>query len=437
MANTSQSPLSVTQNYTIPVVLGDGLGIPVINSAASNGDGTITLSGTNFGVKPQAAPILWAFGTDRRNNGVPQPAIDFTPGVDVNDPTVWSTYVHNPVKFSDTTRYPGLGVSYWSANGGSLSNPLAHFDGNPYPKYSDEIYASARFKLLTDWHNARAIRVSGITGTFDQGPSKYEYGETLTFTNNGDTWSAQLVAITGDVATIVSDSGFDYVNATATGDTSGATFTSTEYLASSGGSKYFRMWAGGVAGPFNSITTNRLIGGYKDENGTLIASYKNEDGSDDLGYGTQDMTAVPGWRFAEVYINQKGNQSYQYFDIDNLGRRYVRNLTIPEGQKFNDRAMTLSQVGYDAAGGTQIIDTAFYWGEIYLDSTPKRVVLSNKPNLADIGQEQELQFLTAWTPNGITFEERIGALQGMGSVYAYVFTEEDKANDVGFYIGDY
>ncbi|MCC4269198.1 hypothetical protein LL254_00560 [Marinobacter nauticus] len=435
----NESPVVATRSDLRGGDRGDGsnepppepTGAPVISAATNNGDGTITLQGSNFGVKNQAAPILWCFGTDRRNNGVPQPAADFTPGSVVSDPTVWNA-MHHTVRVSDEVRYPELGVSYWSANGGALGEPLAHQPAGGLPPYSDEIYAAARFKLVNDWHRMKAVSISSISGIFNQGPTRYESGEAVTISNGSNSAFGVLISIQGGIATIITEASSGLlVGATVTGNETGATLFIDEYIAFASGSKYFRMWPGSAAGPYHTISTNRLICAYRNASGETIASPQLPEGGKDSGYGIQNMADGEGWRLAENYISQFGMTLRQYFDIDNQGRRYLE-TAIPEGEKFEDRAVTLSQVGYDAAGGTLDIDAGFHWGEVYLDNTPKRVVLSDKPTYSEAGQEQELQFLKEWNAGLISFEFRRGGLPDNAPLYAYVFNAEDSCNEQGY-----
>src|SRR5690554_5160193 len=75
--NTSNSPLSITANRGLVRAMGQGggdpvepTGDPVITSVVDNGDGTLTIQGSGFGVKAQAAPVLYDHTDSVWENGV-------------------------------------------------------------------------------------------------------------------------------------------------------------------------------------------------------------------------------------------------------------------------------------------------------------------------------------------------------------------------------
>ena len=448
MPLTSDSPRSITASKTLSVALsgsGGGTpppvsGSPIISSSAEDANGIVTLSGSNFGSKEQAAPVLWIFGNDVRNNGaaVVYPSVSDGDSVAATGPSgVWDSADSN-VSHSSDVRYPALGHSYFTKYDGTLRNPIAFGGGSP--PYADETYVSFRVKNTNNWYGYKVSAYTNLTSTFDTGGSEFSEGESITIETLGDgTKTGVIVHIDESInkVTFGPDGGTSSTlnGATMTGDTTGASLvldTSAAY-AYEGGGKYLRMWSGGKPGMYHTYAVNRLVSGYRDINGDLIAKFaESPGGSDDYGYGVQQFTANQGWQLYEGFLSQKGlSDLFQYMDIDNTSRRYLRWLTLTEGQKLLDRSPTISQVGLDAAGGTDAIARAFNFGEIYFDTTPKRVMLSQNSTYATSGQDLELQFVQSWSDTEIVVEKRLGALDTGQPFYAYVFNAEDSVNTQG------
>jgi hypothetical protein len=444
MPSTSDSPRSITASKTLSVALsgsgGGGTGGPFSVSSVVDNGATITIQGSGFGTKPQAAPILWIFGDDVRNNGaaVVYPSVSDGDSVAATGPSgVWDSADSN-VSHSSDVRYPALGHSYFTKYDGTLRNPIAFGGGSP--PYADETYVSFRVKNISNWHGYKVSAYTNLTSTFDTGGSEFSEGESITIETLGDgTKTGVIVHIDESInkVTFDPDGGTSSTlnGATMTGDTTGASLvldTSAAY-AYEGGSKYLRMWSGDRPGMYHTYTVNRLISGYRDINGDLIAKFaESSGGSDDDGYGVQQFRANQGWQLYEGFMSQKGlSDLFQYMDIDNTSRRYLRYMTLTEDEKLLDRSPTISQIGLDSAGGTDAIARAFNFGEIYFDTTPKRVMLSQNSTYATSGQDLELQFVQSWSDTEIVVEKRLGALDTGQPVYAYVFNAEDSVNTQG------
>lgn len=400
---------------------------------------TVTLSGSGFGVKDRAAPLLWVFGEDVRENGVPvvYPPYSFGEHVGTAGPKIWE-HVDPKVVYNEETRYPELEHSYFVGNDGTVRNPLAFGGGSP--PYSDSIYLSARIKPVEAWHHYRSVVFENVVGSFDLGPSRYEKGEDISLVSaDGAATVGRLIfidPISGRVTLDTKDNwGKSQLNgARVSGISSGATMTlnTDAGYSYSGGSKYFRMWSGGKPGMYSTLSTNRLIVGYRDDSGTRIAEATDSEGAWDTGYDVPDITSKLDWRLLETFISQKGTSLYTYIDVDNLSRRYLRNIDISEDEKYYDRSPTISQLGLDAAGGADMIDAALNFGEIYFDDSAKRIMLSNQPTYSEAGAELELQFPQEWSEEQVVFELRLGELDINENVFVYVFDEQSMPNEKGY-----
>jgi len=402
----------------------------------------VTLQGTGFGEKHQAAPILWLFGDDVRQNGekVDYPSFRFGESVATNEANIWE-HVDSSVVYHSNPRYSGLSHSYFVGNNGTVRSPLAF--GGSNPPYSDKIYLSARIKPAESWHSFRSIGFDELAGTFDLGPSRYEAGENITVLHaNGTSQTGGRIIyadLQDNLTTIETTDNWgksDLSGATVVGQRTGArmVLNTDQKYAFATGSKYLRMWSGGKPGMYSTLSTNRLIVGYRDSSGTTVAKPETSDGSWDKGYAIPDLTDKLDWRLLETFIDQEGQILSAYIDVDNSGRRYVENLDISNTHKFMDRSPTISQLGLDAAGGTSTIDAALYFGEIYFDTTPQRIMISDKSTYEEAGAELEIQFPTQWQNDEIQFELRAGNLNINEPLYLYVFDENSIPNKLGFEI---
>lgn len=401
----------------------------------------VTVRGSGFGQKEKASPVLWLFGDDIRENGTPVEHSVFPTGepVATTGPKIWE-YVDPNIEYSSHVRYPELGHSYFVGNNGTVRNPLAF--GGSNPSYHDEVYLAARIKPVEAWHGFRSIGSRDLRGTFDLGPSRYELGEQIYVTNpsSGERTDGRIVFIDtqSGLVTLKTQAGWGKSSldgSNVLGKSSGATMTLTaeNHYSFASGSKYLRMWSNNEKpGLFNTLSTNRLIVGYRDETGNVVARPTNEDGTRDKGYGVPDITSRLDWRLLETYVDQSGTNLSVYVDVDNSSRRYVKNIDISSSYKFTDRTPTLSQLGLAAAGGADTIDAALYFGEIYFDTTPQRIMISDKKTYSEAGSELEIQYPLEWSNDRIKFEFRSGLLDKDSTLYVYIFDENGFPNESGF-----
>lgn len=405
-------------------------------------DGTIstlvTISGNGFGEKSQPEPVLWVFGDDVRENGIatPKTTYNFGDHVGTTGPKIWE-HVDANVVYDSQTRYPGLASSYFVAQDGTVRGPLA-YGGISNPPYADEVYLSARIKPMTAWHGLSSPAYTDLSGNFDTGPSRYEAGESVTIHKDGNSYGGQIIHVNKDLqrVTILAEGMNQSAQhgAQVVGNSTGASMildSNTHYSAASG-SKYFRMWSGGLKGLYSVLSTNRLIVRYADSDGNTAAWARTETGEIDNGYGVPDMTSKLDWRLMEVVASQRGSTAYSYIDIDNESRRYVGNIDLSGVDKFMDRSPTISQLGLDAAGSTEMIDAALHFGEIYFDNTPQRIMLSQHTSYETSGSDLELQYPIAWSDNEVTFRLRAGELDLNKDVFVYIFDRDSQPNSEGF-----
>ena len=411
--------------------------ISSIEGVLSNSE-VISVSGNNFGQKEQAEPVLWLFGEDIRENGVKidNYSYEYNEKVANYNPDIWK-HVDERVVFDNLTRYEGLGYSFYITNDGTLRTPSA-FGGEDTP-YSDSIYLSARIKPVGDIKRYREMGYSNLQGEFQTGNTPYDLGERIIITSGESSTTGKIVDVNTSQQVfsfeMVSSPNY-YPNATVTGVESGATleFNRDYFYGTKGSSKYFRMWSDGRDGMYSTLAIgNRLVTGYRDgDNNWDIIKPITQEGNEDTGYGVADLSSKTNWRLLQNFISQKGTIMFNYYDVDNEDRRYLLDIDVGEDKKFYDMSPTISQIGIDAAGGLQDVNSALYLNEIYFDSSFQRIMISNYSRFNQTGNELELQYPLTWSDSEIQFELRLGALDINDDLYLYVFNKDDLVNEQGY-----
>jgi len=418
--------------FSTPII--DGYSVERVH--ASNGRSTIsiTLQGTGFGEKQRAAPVLWVFGNDIRQNGerLVDPGHQIGEQVGKTGPKLWD-HVDPNVVYDPLTRYQRLTHSYFTGQDGTVRNPLAF--GGKNPPYADRTYLSARIKPSGRIHDYRGMGFSGLSGRFDLGNTQFDHGESITIHGKKGESKGTIIGIDEEIGlvTITWDTTrADADNALITGDSSGASLRlhPDQNYQNPGASKYVRMWSGGRPGLYATLSTNRIITGYRSLDGETLSQGMTDDGSPDRGYGIPNMSSSMDWRLLEIAVDQSGALASVYVDIDNSQRRYVNNIDT-RSIKLDDRSPTISQLGWDAAGGRKDVHVGLHFGEIYFDTTPQRIMLSKETEYADSGNDLELQYPIHWSDNRIVFELRTGALDINEELYVYVFDKNSTANPTG------
>jgi hypothetical protein len=83
------------------------------------------------------------------------------------------------------------------------------------------------------------------------------------------------------------------------------------------------------------------------------------------------------------------------------------------------------------SGGTLDENAYRYFGDIYIDTSLARVVLTDNSDY-DKSTIMEPQIPGAWSDTSVTFAVNLGALPDSGTVYAFVFDASNNRNSVGF-----
>lgn len=411
---------------------------PTIETATVT-NGSITISGEGFGTKSSPAPILWVFGEDVRENGV---ATKKDSGIAIGsavpaglgaEDSLWAR--GGGVKYDYEARTPALSHSYRSENDGWLGWPYA-FGGEDTP-YSEKAFVSWRIKPSGDINAYKEVALVDLQGEFNQGSNQFTPGESITIAApDGSTKQGHIVSVDKQNGRVhieaPATTSSHFRKATITGNSSRATalVDSEIFYASSLSGKYFRSYETvGGAGTHAVMSTNRWISVQFDEAyNELRRAYEKPSG---MGYGVPYVSKTTDWQLMEAFIDLSGDYGNGYISLNNQNRKWFYNLYIADS-KPNYAGPTISNIGWEAAGGSDTVNVALNFGEIYFDKTPQRVVLSNSENYLEMGKDQEFQFINQWDQNKIVVEERFGGLDPNQAVYLYVFDEQNKGNETGF-----
>ncbi|OGP38587.1 MAG: hypothetical protein A2X93_04175 [Deltaproteobacteria bacterium GWC2_56_8] len=83
-------------------------------------------------------------------------------------------------------------------------------------------------------------------------------------------------------------------------------------------------------------------------------------------------------------------------------------------------------LGQCAAGGDNVV----YFDDLYIDTTPQRVEISDSPTWAS-STHREIQLLTSWSDTSVTVTLRNGAFSTLNNLYLYVVDANGDANSEG------
>lgn len=84
--------------------------------------------------------------------------------------------------------------------------------------------------------------------------------------------------------------------------------------------------------------------------------------------------------------------------MDSKDQKWFKNLYIGDSKPQDAGPPTISNIGWEPAGGSESVNVGLNFGEIYFDTTPQRVVLSDQGLFSDVrGGNQEFQYITEWT----------------------------------------
>jgi len=417
----------------------------VTNVVSMNSDTQYKVTGTGFGAKAQAAPVLWVMGRDVRENGTIN--TDYNTSI-VNDEVpvgaaeIWTGGI--APGFDAHVRYPELELSYLAKNDGWLGWPSAYGGGDT--PAGTQAYIS--FRMLPWWsmETSRSIGYSSIEGTFNTGSSPYLEGEDIVIaTPDNGPYFGRIIHVNTDTKVIqftVAGINANYLTGAemqGTQSNAVATLDRAAHSVSGLGGKYLRSYENAYIGGGIRVTRsgNRFTSGAFRDDGENASprvvqvdrAFEQPDDSD-MGYYVAKVSNVKDWRLMETYIDLRGPEGEGYNEVDSRDRKWFYGLDLTH--KDPNAGPTISNMGWEAAGGTEHINFAMNFGEIYFDKTPQRVVISSQPNYSDVTTDLEYQFPLTWTDTEITVEIKRGAFNQPIPLFLYVFDRDNNVNAVGY-----
>jgi hypothetical protein len=155
----------------------------------------------------------------------------------------------------------------------------------------------------------------------------------------------------------------------------------------------------------------------------------------DIGYGVPDVSDTTDWKLLEAFIDLSGEYGTGSISMDNKDQKWFKNLYIGDS-KPKDAGPTISNIGWEPAGGADSVNVGLNFGEIYFDTTPQRVVLSDQGVFSDVQGNQEFQYITEWADQKIVVELSHGELNQNAPLFIYVFDENNNVNATGFCVAN-
>lgn len=396
-------------------------------------DSVITITGSGFGSKTQAAPIIYDFSDKAYINGT----LDNTQGdLTEGDPLLpgatdiyWAkpsstsfggSNVH--ITYAQTHRHNNIFAHYtFDGPNGFLGWPKA-YGGTSTTGNHKKLYASWRLKPFRDSISYWRWKTDSIDGNFTLGSDPYQAGEKLIIN------SPVLGIIYGEAIWLDTDGWLHFIALTVSssaqlkgalieGVTSGATTTlpdgdePTTFI-SPGSNKYIRLWEEqtGKTGVRLSWTQDQ----------TTVAG-KTPDGTD-------THLRVGRWNHLEAELNLTNN-TYRVW----INNRQHKEIDL-SGAEREDIVLSPSIAVLGFNGKNQIY-ARHEFGEIYMDNTPQRVIVANASTLNN-ATHTEIQLADTWSDGSVSFKLSLGEFKtgNNSSLYVYVFDENGVSNTTGMQI---
>ncbi len=458
---------------------GGSTGTPSISSVTDNGDGTITIQGSGFGLKDQAAPVLYDFVTHAYENGQENTfqSTFFTDNQTLHDgenepDRIWdgvaspnASVPRDPVRYrttSSNTRHINVDAYYEIRKGSFVGLPIAYggdHDNQPgdvrfdRPDGEKQLYVAWWLWVNTDPHNLYVMYVENVTGTFQEGDA-FRRGEEVIITEAAaqardvkgwiHSYNSTAGAIIFEIDTTADESLYGDPNIYAadgssfTAQSSGTTGNLIDNDINDDGEsfwrpisphKYARFWesGGGSSGLRGTLSV-----------GTGLYLSDRNTGLENNFYSSTPIELNPlSWTLVEVMMD-KGD-----VDTSTPGKVEVRtngDLIFsaddidPAIMEQDSSSPTMQLIGQNTPRPPDGFDNFpgldFRISEVVQDKTWQRVVLADASTLS-AATHYEIQRPTAWSDGEIVAEKIEGTLSGASQLYAFVFNRDGSYNETG------
>lgn len=445
MGSSSRFWLLVTLLACLPAFLvGQAWGQPTVNAVSVKNEMTfshgniLVISGSGFGSKRQAAPVLFDHGShawengERNNHQESFQDMQLVQRVDEDSGTVWTKPSlpddYNSgmrVAKSRALRTPFSTAHYYAfGNNNFLGWPTAH-GGTAPPGNPKRIYASWWAKAPFDLRYYWAIPADANPTKFITG-NKEQYGEEVTVVGT---------SITGKI--VSHDTGIG-----GSGIPQGWLFI--EFPGASTAELRGKIIRGRLSNaeiqfPESSSTSGFSADGYLAQRGKWARFWDMESGTGfrfSIGstsvsssatqlYYNSARSPTPGaWNLWEVQLDI-GSSPKVILSLN--GEVILTGNSAWSKEVFGSNAPTIALLGMNDMMSRPF---SIELDDIYLDTTFQRVLLANAKSLKD-ATVFELQRPQTWADTSIEVEINLGALAAESQVYAFVFDENGVPNFEG------
>ena len=428
MALTSDSPASITASRALSLALGQGgdtpaepIGAPVITSVVDNGDGTLTILGSNFGSKAQAAPVLVDYVDTAYEYGVENTfSSTQATGVQVDNSAIgrlWATVMSGQLKAGG--RLPSQNRIYeLFGETASLREPY-QYEQNERQDGNRQMYFAAWVKYKQNALHHRMTTDEFTVGTFVP-------GETVSI-NDGE-FIGEYVCDMNEPNNFVHGFRFDLSSEsvpddsqlygkTLVGQTSGAylTFPTQEGWVTPYANNYpfVRQRGPKIARVWDDTSGGGLRSSYAADDAYLVLAQV----STGVDFEMRDV-----WRFVEIELDLTEDGYWGHF-VDRVARADMSGDYSAIGDPAS--SISLEQFGIEGGiTGEQVTSIA----EAYFDKSRQRVYLGNEPTFSAC-THVELQRPVNWQADTVTVAKHEGALTG--SKWLYVVGPKGAVNEQG------
>ena len=432
------SPLLPTPKGALALVTGvlaatlsfSSMAAPAITSVIvedpESDDTTITVQGSGFGEKSQAAPILFDQVDSSYENGTLNENYQtLTDGAKVpatgqGQPSIWSAVSSGawgsfPPEIASqyTPRYNNSGKHYLMlGHNSTVGNPVAYGGNSGWetPVDNTQLYVSWWFrpKYAPQWY--WRVAPVNLTGQFQEGETLNVGGLTkATFIGIDQEGQINLVFDGKPPRTAV------LLGVEILGESSGATSTFPETFVGSGGpgyetpgsQKYIRIWEdpqGKEGIRFSWTQMHQTVGSV-------------------VNWSTAPVKGGE-WNHLELEMDtQKGLVRLR------VNARELTSFSFDPSLDYKGKwSPTVALMGLNGKVGKL---QESYVDDIYIDNTLQRVMLGNAPTIDQVSL-YENQRPVKWSDNQVELKLYQGAIENLDAAYLYVFDSSGLTNSEGY-----
>ncbi len=399
---------------------------------------SVIITGSGFGTKAQAAPAVWDMGQEVFIDGVENTAHAALNDGDNAVGPMYDDGTNAAMSLTRTHRHTRVDRHYASAS--IHGNSFIHAGGlAPFPGGNTARQSFSAFKIKfpsLDPTFVDAANFSNLSGTFIEGVDG-ELGEAITITFDSSDFAANILTIgVGPLGYTATQLGIYSPNLNITssttpftivGDVSGATAdceTSSPHNQTASG-KLWRIDQESQEG-VECITQISNQSFWVESNTGGVDEIVMNRGTHSITYNT--VTDFTSWIHVEVRFD------FRVGTLIAATHRAAGNLSsvtkvIPGQDGSNnilDQWLNIHSFGYDATEHPYHVD----YGEVYIDSTPQRVVIGNNAIYANC-TKLELQRPTSWIDGEIIITMNNGEFNDVAGNFLYVLSIEDVATLIG------